>query len=261
LAYKLPENNNRRIWFVCDELPSLHKLPQLPESIAEARKYGGCFVLGMQSYAQLEKVYGKSGGKEIFDLMNTAFFFRSPSPDMAELVSRALGEQEIEDMRENYSYGANTIRDGISIGTQRMTNQIVTPAEIMDLESMKCYVRLAGSYPISLLELSLNERKQITSGFIPNKVNTDKEVDNLIDQYDSNVRNFCARKKPNNNNNNNTEIKEQKPKETKEMKETNNKKEGDKQIVDIVNDKTVINDNTDISEINQPQDSEEEHEI
>jgi type IV conjugative transfer system coupling protein TraD len=113
----LPENHRRRIWFICDELPSLHKLSQLPESIAEARKYGYCFVLGMQSYAQLEKVYGKSAGKEIFDLMNTTFFFRSPSPYMAELVSRALGEQEIENMRENYSYGANTIRDGISIGT------------------------------------------------------------------------------------------------------------------------------------------------
>jgi len=239
----LPENNNRRIWFVCDELPSLHKLPQLPESIAEARKYGGCFVLGMQSYAQLEKVYGKSGAKEIFDLMNTAFFFRSPSPDMAELVSRALGEQEIEDMRENYSYGANTIRDGISIGTQRMINQIVTPAEIMDLENMKCYVRLAGSYPISLLELTLTQRKQIARGFIQNKANTDGEIDNLIDQYDSNVRNFCARKKPG------PKIKEQKP------KETNNKNEEDKQIVNIANDNAVI------SEINQHQNTGEEREI
>lgn len=192
----LPENSSRRIWFVCDELPSLHKLPQLPESIAEARKYGGCFILGMQSYAQLEKVYGKSAGKEIFDLMNTAFFFRSPSPDMAELVSRALGEQEIEDMRENYSYGANTIRDGISIGTQRMTNQIVTPAEIMDLENMRCYVRLAGSYPISLLKLTLNARQPIAKNFIQNKINTDKEVDDLIDQYDSNIRAFQAKKKP-----------------------------------------------------------------
>jgi type IV conjugative transfer system coupling protein TraD len=173
----LPEKRNRRLWFVCDELPSLHKLPQLSESIAEARKYGGCFVLGMQSYAQLEKVYGKSAGREIFDLMNTAFFFRSPSPDMAELVSRALGSQEIEDMRENYSYGANTIRDGISIGTQRMTNQIVTSAEIMELEEMKCYLRLAAPYPITLLELVLNKRSQLAEGFIPNNLTPDQEIE------------------------------------------------------------------------------------
>ncbi|CAL7962065.1 Coupling protein TraD [Gammaproteobacteria bacterium] len=237
----LPENSNRRIWFVCDELPSLHKLPQLPESIAEARKYGGCFVLGMQSYAQLEKVYGRSAGKEIFDLMNTAFFFRSPSPDMAELVSRALGEQEIEDMRENYSYGANAIRDGISIGTQRMINQIVTPSEIMDLENMKCYVRLAGSYPISLLELTLNERPQMARSFVQNKTGTDKEIDDLVDQYDSNIRNFQAKKK-------------QKSKNQKQ-KETNNRRQENKQATNSNTDKN------DTVEINQLQNTEEEYEI
>jgi type IV conjugative transfer system coupling protein TraD len=191
----LPENRSRRLWFVCDELPSLHKLPQLPESIAEARKYGGCFVLGMQSYAQLEKVYGKSAGREIFDLMNTAFFFRSPSPDMAELVSRALGSQEIEDMRENYSYGANAIRDGISIGTQRMINQIVSPAEIMELEEMKCYLRLAAPYPITLLELVLNKRSKLAESFISNELTPDQEIENLVEKSDSNVRSFYAKKK------------------------------------------------------------------
>ena len=190
----LPENRDRRLWFICDELPSLHKLPQLPESIAEARKYGGCFVLGMQSYAQLEKVYGRNAGREIFDLMNTAFFFRSPSPDMADIVSRALGSQEIEDMRENYSYGANTIRDGISIGSQRTVNQIVTASEIMDLEDMRCYLRLAGSYPITLLDLILNKRQQIASGFILNDLKLDNEIENLVERFDSNVRSFQVKK-------------------------------------------------------------------
>ena len=219
----LPEKRNRRLWFVCDELPSLHKLPQLPESIAEARKYGGCFVLGMQSYAQLEKVYGKSTGREIFDLMNTAFFFRSPSPDMAELVSRALGSQEIEDMRENYSYGANTIRDGISIGTQRMINQIVTPSEIMELEEMRCYLRLAAPYPITLLKLILNKRSQLVESFIPSDLEPDQEIEDLVGKNDSNVRSFCARKKGD------TSMKKtKKVKEAKEIKDTENVKEPEK---------------------------------
>ena len=226
----LPENQQRRIWFVCDELPSLHKLPQLSESIAEARKYGGCFVLGMQSYAQLEKVYGRSASKEIFDLMNTAFFFRSPSPDMAELVSRALGEQEIEDMRENYSYGANTIRDGISIGAQRMVNRIVTPAEIMDLENLKCYVRLAGSYPISLLELKVNHRPHLNAGFMPIETNPDGEVEELVDQYDAKVRKFSVKKRDESR----IEVKNQKKAEKqqkandKRHKETDNKQKSQK---------------------------------
>ncbi len=40
------ENRNRRVWFFCDELPTLHKLPDLVEILPEARKFGGCYVFG-----------------------------------------------------------------------------------------------------------------------------------------------------------------------------------------------------------------------
>jgi type IV conjugative transfer system coupling protein TraD len=176
----LPENRNRRIWFICDELPSLHKLPQLPETIAEARKFGGCFVLGMQSYAQLEKVYGRNAGREIFDLLNTRFFFRSPSADLAKLVSYELGEQEVEDMRENYSYGANTIRDGVSIGAQQMTKPIVVYPEIMELKDMCCYLRLPAQYPVTLLELNFQARKKNEAGFIKRDFKPNPEIEESI---------------------------------------------------------------------------------
>jgi type IV conjugative transfer system coupling protein TraD len=190
----LPENYDRRIWFVCDELPSLHRLPQLPGVIAEARKFGGCFVLGMQSIAQLEQVYGKNSAKGIFDLLNTAFYFRSPSPDMAELVSRALGSQEVEDMRENYSYGANSIRDGISIGSQRVTSPIVFAPEIMTLNDLHCYLRFPGSYPITLLNLKLEPRRKIAHGFITSELESDTEIKNLIECYDTNDKKFKIKK-------------------------------------------------------------------
>ena len=157
----LQANSKRRIWFICDELPSLHELPRLPKVIAEARKYGGCFILGMQNTYLLDDVYGEKVGRGILDLLNTSFFFRSPSPDMAEYVSKSLGSQEIEDMRENYSYGANNIRDGISIGTQKLVNPLVIPSEIMSLDEMKCYLKLLGAYPITLLKLVQNIRPEI----------------------------------------------------------------------------------------------------
>ncbi|HID8814993.1 TPA: conjugative transfer relaxase/helicase TraI [Shigella dysenteriae] len=43
------ENRNRRVWFFCDELPTLHKLPDLVEILPEARKFGGCYVFGTGS--------------------------------------------------------------------------------------------------------------------------------------------------------------------------------------------------------------------
>lgn len=162
----LTEDANRRIWFICDELPSLHKLPLLGETIAEVRKFGGCFLLGMQSHSQLTKVYGRSGAAEIFDLLNTRAFFASPSHEMAQLISKELGEEEVEDTRENYSYGANSIRDGISLGKNRVTRPIVTYPEIMGLDPLTCYLRLPGAFPITKLKLEYQKRPLISPGFI-----------------------------------------------------------------------------------------------
>lgn len=166
----LPEDENRRIWFICDELPSLHKLPLLGETIAEVRKFGGCFLLGMQSFSQLEKVYGRSGAAEIFDLLNTRAFFASPSHEMAQLVSKELGDEEIDDTRENYSYGANSIRDGISLGKNRITRPLVTYPEIMGLDPLTCYLRLPGQYPITKLELHYQKRSAKAAGFLPRAI-------------------------------------------------------------------------------------------
>ena len=168
----LPENQHRRIWFICDELPSLHKLPLLGETIAEVRKFGGCFLLGMQSFSQLVKVYGRSGASEIFDLLNTRAFFASPSHEMAALVSKELGEEEIDDMRENYSYGANSIRDGISLGKNRITRPLVTYPEIMGLEALECFLRLPGQ-PVTNLKLKYQKRESVAKGFVAREVSAD----------------------------------------------------------------------------------------
>lgn len=163
----LPENHDRRIWFIVDELPSLHRLPQLPETIAEVRKFGGCFVLGMQSFAQLEKTYGRNSAREIFDLLNTRFFFRNPSSDMAKLVSSELGAQEVEDLREQYSYGADHVRDGISIGRQKTTQSLVTYSEIIALPDMQCFLRLPSNYPIVKLHLKFEKKQSSAPHFLP----------------------------------------------------------------------------------------------
>jgi type IV conjugative transfer system coupling protein TraD len=154
----LTPDSKRRIWLICDELPSLHKLPQLAETIAEVRKFGGCFLLGMQSVAQLHQIYGHEGAKALFDLLNTRFFFRSASFELAKIVSSELGEEDISEARENYSYGANSMRDGISLSEQRVTRPIVSPSEILQLKNLECFVRLPEAYPVTKLTLKFQEK-------------------------------------------------------------------------------------------------------
>src|SRR3990167_1370203 len=166
----LEENYHQRVWVIVDELPSLHKLPELPETIAEVRKFGGCYVLGMQSVAQLRKIYGTNAANEIFDLLNSRLFFRSPSQEMAEISSKELGEEEIEICKDNRSVGPNAIRDGMTFGFQTVTRPIVTASEVMQLPDLSFYLRTPGEYPVAKINLVFNHLESITEGFIKRKI-------------------------------------------------------------------------------------------
>lgn len=144
---------------------SLHKLPELGSITAEVRKFGGCYLIGIQSYAQLLKTYGKNAADEMFDLLNTRFFFRAPSAQMAQISSKDLGEQEVDISKENVSYGANTLRDGVSLGHQTVTRPVVSPSEIQALDDLLCYLRTPGVDLITKLDLEFDVMKDICPSF------------------------------------------------------------------------------------------------
>ncbi|MDF4734259.1 type IV conjugative transfer system coupling protein TraD [Vibrio parahaemolyticus] len=161
----LKEYEERRIWVIMDEMPSLHKLPELGSIIAEVRKFGGCYLIGIQSYAQLVKTYGKNAAEEMFDLLNTRFFFRAPSEPMARISAKDLGEQEVDVSKENVSYGANTLRDGVSLGHQTITRPVVSASEIQALDDLQCYLRSPGIDLITRLDLEFDKMRDVCPSF------------------------------------------------------------------------------------------------
>lgn len=169
------ENRNRRVWIFADELPTLHKLPDLVEILPEARKFGGCYVFGIQSYAQLEDIYGVKPAATLFDVMNTRAFFRSPSKEIAEFAAGEIGEKEILKASEQYSYGADPVRDGVSTGKEKERETLVSYSDIQTLPDLSCYVTLPGPYPAVKLALKYKPRPKIAEGFIPRSL--DARVD------------------------------------------------------------------------------------
>ncbi|MEI7412166.1 type IV conjugative transfer system coupling protein TraD [Pectobacterium aroidearum] len=170
------ENRNRRVWFFCDELPTLHKLPDLVEILPEARKFGGCYVFGIQSYAQLEDIYGEKPAATVFDVMNTRAFFRSPSHRIAEFAAREIGEREYLKPSEQFSYGADPVRDGVSTGKEKERETLVSYSDIQSLPDLTCYVTLAGPYPAVKLSLKYQERPKIAPEFIPRRIDPLQEA-------------------------------------------------------------------------------------
>ncbi|OJX13134.1 MAG: hypothetical protein BGO77_08585 [Caedibacter sp. 37-49] len=161
----LKPNQKRRLWFMIDELPALQQLPSLPLALAELRKYGGCIMAGIQGMPQISDLYGNAGSQAILDLFNTFIFFRSTDPQTTGWISKVLGEKDETEMVENLSYGANTIRDGVSLNQQTHTKPIVIPTEIQSLKDLEAYIKLPGNYPITKLKMDYKNLLQRINAF------------------------------------------------------------------------------------------------
>lgn len=184
----LPEKEDRRIWFILDEVTTLQQLPYLKPALAEARKFGGCFVIGLQNKALLESLYGPKGASGILGLLNTRLFFREPESELAEWASRNLGEAIINEVKEGISYGANTYRDGVSLSQQERAQRIVTASEMMGLEPLHCYIRLTGNYPVTQLAFDYLVRPKSQLAFVSKSTQKNdllQEVTSLVEQYES----------------------------------------------------------------------------
>lgn len=153
----LPEDQNRRLWFVMDELAALQKLPRLQTGLAEGRKYGACILVGFQSKQLLEDIYGKNSTEAMLDLFNTKVFFHSSEPSTQAWISKVLGDREETEVKENISYGSHHMRDGVSLSHQTQLKPLVLPTELGQLKDMECYIKLPGDFPITTFQCTLQK--------------------------------------------------------------------------------------------------------
>jgi len=154
----LPINLKRRIWFSIDELPSLHKVKDLDTFLTEGRKYGGCGILTLQSPAQLENIYGRDVAKIIIGNTATKVIFREKDPETAERISKAFGEREVMEIQEGITYGANEVRDGVSLSMQNKIRPVVSSTQILELPINTAYIKLAEEPHVSKITLNLSKK-------------------------------------------------------------------------------------------------------
>ncbi|EKF9762304.1 type IV secretion system DNA-binding domain-containing protein [Vibrio cholerae] len=159
-------NNERTLWIVVDELPSLKKIPALSMLMAEGRGFGAAVVLGIQEINQLEEEFGKNTSKTILGLCSTQLHFRLNNADTAEWVSKVLGEAEREEVDEDLNYSADDIRDGVRVSSKRQNRKIVLPSEIMDLPDLSCFVKIWGVESKARIDIPFLRLPKIADGFI-----------------------------------------------------------------------------------------------
>lgn len=166
----LKPSPDRRIFVFIDELPSLQKLPSLEPLLARGRKYGGCAVLGFQSYPQLEATYGQQEAAAITGYCSTLMAFKANDLPTARLVSERLGQVEQVEANEGISYGVNDMRDGTNLSRIQITRPLVLPTEMGALPSLGGYLALGRGLPVYRFQEGYHKMPVISPAFIDNNV-------------------------------------------------------------------------------------------
>ena len=86
--------------------------------------------------------------------------------DTAQWSADSLGRSEVEEVAEGFSYGANTIRDGVSLTPKRELRALALASEIMRLENLSGYLRFPGPLPVAAIRLDYVDRPRAAERFV-----------------------------------------------------------------------------------------------
>lgn len=161
----LAPDRDRRLYVVIDELPTLQKLPSLSDFLARARKYGGCGMLGFQSYPQLEATYGIQDAAAVTGYCSTWVALRANDTPTAKHVSENLGQVEQVEANEGMSYGVNDMRDGVNLSRMQVTRPLVMHTEVTNLPNLAGYLRFGRSLPVIRFQDSFNKEPSTALAF------------------------------------------------------------------------------------------------
>lgn len=187
---RLPYN----LVFLLDEFANTPPLEDIETIVSVARSRGMYFQFFLQSFAQLDNLYGKEVSQIIQDNCGLAYL-KTNTQETAESISKRLGNKTIETSSLNYSI--SFMNNNGSKGTSLMSRNLMTPDEIKQLH-YKTIILPTISHPIFRDTVIYKKFSCYKEGCIERKV---RPLARLFDTY------FTVEQLKFNNNNNNEEQK------------------------------------------------------
>jgi type IV secretion system protein VirD4 len=136
---KLPN----RIMMFLDEIGTIPKIESAEMMFSASRSRRVSIVAIIQSFAQLEKNYGKEGAAIIIDnCQDTVFGGFAPNSESAQILSKALGSQTV--MSGSISRGKNDPSQSL----QMIERPLMTPDELKSMPKGRFIVTKTGAYPM-----------------------------------------------------------------------------------------------------------------
>ncbi|MCB1073008.1 MAG: type IV secretion system DNA-binding domain-containing protein [Chlamydiia bacterium] len=157
---------NEKIWLIADELYSLQKLEYLKDSLAEMRKYNGCLVLATQNLSQIDEIYGVHAARSMIDQCGTKICFRQSETAIAKRMASFFGEVHMKETQEGISYGANEIRDGVTLSSVERVRPTVSHTDFQSLKNLQAYLKLPENLPPTKIHFRYLKESHIAESYI-----------------------------------------------------------------------------------------------
>ena len=143
---------DNRVVFYWDEVGTIPKIESAEMMFSASRSRKVSIVPMIQSFAQLNKNYGKEGAEIIIDnCQDTIFGGFAPNSQTAEVLSKALGSRTV--LSGSVSRGKNDPSQSL----QMMERALLTPDELKSIPKGSFIVMKTGTHPMrTRLQLFLN---------------------------------------------------------------------------------------------------------
>ncbi len=163
----LPEDKNRILFSLLDELASLDSLSSLEDALTKGRKSGLRIVAGLQATAQLDHIYGATKAKIIRSCFRNLVVLgiADTDPETAEIMSKALGTHDVIRDKDSTTH---SMKGSSSSNSDDVKNdeRVVLPSELTKLPERTGYIKFAGDYPIAKVEFPFDEFESINNPFV-----------------------------------------------------------------------------------------------
>ena len=156
----LPDDLNRRIFFIIDELGTLYRMNSILKLETVGRSKGACLMCANQDLGRIEEQYGRANLKSFFNNFNTNITFRIREPETAEFVSKAIGEQQLIKMMQSRQMSPSEIGDRKSFSEQQKMERLIIPTEFQTQDDLHAIINIAnfGISHIVIPQLFYKER-------------------------------------------------------------------------------------------------------
>lgn len=139
---------NRSLFYIMDEFANMPPVNKFDKMITVSRSRRIFFSMIIQSYAQLENVYGKETASIIMGNSNTKIYLGTPDQDTRETFSKELGNYQVKIGSKTESKDKDG-KETPSKSTQLQSRPLLFPSDLDKLKQGNLIVKIFPYNPVN----------------------------------------------------------------------------------------------------------------